>query len=166
MAGKTVIKICPYCDNSGSWGFHVRLQQFATLAALCALLCGCGTITQGPTQAITFISNPPGAECELWQNGKWRIATLTTPATITVRKTKYDIEMACQKDGYKDGTTTLISGYGLGVFGNAIIGGYVGWGIDSATGSDNKYPSIGTVSLTPLAPARSASLAAVIPPEN
>jgi hypothetical protein len=145
-------------------GFPVRLIQFTAFAALCIALSGCGTITQGPTQTIAFTSNPPGAECELWQNGKWRIATLTTPATITVRKTKYDIEMTCRKDGYNEGTTTLISGYGLGVFGNAIIGGYVGWGIDSATGSDNKYPSVAGVSLTPMAPA--ATRTALVQPEN
>src|ERR1700760_1470956 len=89
-------------------------------------LAGCGTITEGPTQSIAFTSNPQGAECDLWENATWHIATLTTPATITVRKTKYDIEVTCSKDGFKNGTTTLVSGYGIGVFGNAIIGGAMG----------------------------------------
>lgn len=144
----------------------MTLQRFAVFAALGALLSGCGTITQGPTQNITFTSNPAGAECHLWENGSWHIASFTTPASVNVRKTKYDIEMTCKKDGYSDGTTTLISSYGLGVFGNIILGGAYGWAIVSATGSDNKYPSTASVNLTPIGPAPSAPRTALVQPEN
>lgn len=146
-------------------GFRMTLRQLSIAAGICAILSGCGTITQGPTQTITFLSDPSGADCELWQNGRWRVATLTTPASITVRKTKYDMEMTCRKEGYQEGTTTLVSGYGLGTFGNFIIGGATGWAIDSATGSDNKYPSTAVVSLKPLPPAHSPALASIILPD-
>jgi hypothetical protein len=147
-------------------GKYVTVGRLAAFAAMGMALSGCGTITQGPTQSIAFTSNPPGAECHLWENTNWHIATLTTPMTITVRKTKYDLEVVCSKQGYKDGTVTLISGYGLGVFGNAIIGGATGWAIDSATGSDNKYPSVANVTLMPITAGSTASVATLNPSEK
>jgi hypothetical protein len=44
----------------------------------------------------------------------------------------------------------LESGYGAGTFGNIILGGVIGWGIDSATGADNKYPTSANVQFIPL----------------
>jgi len=47
-----------------------------------------------------------------------------------------------------------------GTFGNIIAGGVIGWGVDSATGADNKYPESVMVQLVPV----SGGAAPVAPP--
>jgi hypothetical protein len=120
-------------------------------AALAAVgLSGCGTITQGTTQDIAIVSSPPGGHCELDRDGE-HVATLyRTPGKVHVDKTKDDIVLTCTKLGYQTASVNLESGYGIGTFGNIILGGAVGWGIDSASGADNKYPSTANVQFVPL----------------
>jgi hypothetical protein len=67
-----------------------------------------------------------------------------------VRKTKDDILLACNKEGYQPSSQYLHSGMAAGTFGNIIAGGVIGWGVDSATGADNKYPESVTVQLVPV----------------
>jgi len=123
----------------------------ASAAALVVIsVSGCGTITQGTTQDIAITSSPAGSRCNLNRDGE-NIATLySTPGRVHVDKTKYDMVLTCAKPGYQTASVNLKSGYGIGVFGNIILGGAVGWGIDSATGADNKYPSTANVQLIPL----------------
>jgi hypothetical protein len=119
----------------------------AGFLAIC--LAGCGTITQGTSQDITLTSNPPGAHCDLTRKGE-RIATLDrTPGVVKVDKTKHDMLLTCTLSGYQDASTSLESGYGVGTFGNIILGGGIGWAIDSASGADNKYPSSANVQFVP-----------------
>lgn len=122
-----------------------------TAAALAAIgLSGCGTITQGTSQDIAVTSSPSGGHCDLNRDGE-HVATLySTPGRVHVDKTKYDIALTCTKPGYQTASVNLESGYGIGTFGNIILGGAIGWGIDSATGADNKYPSAVNVQFIPL----------------
>jgi predicted small secreted protein len=125
----------------------------ATAAALAAItLSGCGTITQGTSQDIAITTSPPGGHCELDRHGEHIGTIYSAPGQVHVDKTKYDIDVTCTKPGYQMANLTLESGYGIGVFGNAIIGGAIGWGIDSATGADNKYPNSALVPLAPMEP--------------
>ncbi len=79
------------------------------------------------------------------------MATLDkTPGVVKVDKTKHDIIMTCTLPGYQDANVNLESGYGAGTFGNIILGGVIGWGIDEATGAANKYPSTANVRFVPL----------------
>lgn len=123
----------------------------ATAAALVSVcLSGCGTITQGTSQDITITSNPPGGHCDLNRKGE-HVATLDkTPGTVKVDKTKNDILLTCTLPGYQEASVNLESGYGAGTFGNIILGGGIGWAIDSASGADNKYPSTANVQFVPL----------------
>jgi hypothetical protein len=68
---------------------------------------------------------------------------------VKVDKTKNDILLTCSMTGYQDASANLESGYGVGTFGNIILGGGIGWAIDSATGADNKYPSTANVQFIP-----------------
>ncbi len=139
-------------------------MKFHALAALAAVsLCGCGTITQGTSQNITITSNPSGGHCDLTRMGE-HVATLDrTPGTVKVDKTKNDILMTCSLAGYQDASANLESGYGAGTFGNIILGGVIGWGIDSATGADNKYPTTANVQFVPVAAPAPAPAAAAPP---
>jgi hypothetical protein len=122
-----------------------------SFAAVC--LSGCGTITQGTSQNIAITSTPPGAHCDMTRKGE-HVATLDrTPGSVKVDKTKNDIMLTCTLAGYQEASVNLESGYGVGTFGNIILGGGIGWAIDSASGADNKYPSSANVQFVPVAAA-------------
>lgn len=82
-----------------------------------------------------------------------------TPGSILVQKTKHDISVVCIKDGYQQATYFNKSGVAGATFGNIILGGGIGWIVDSASGSDNKYDS--PVNLT--LPATQAGIAQAPP---
>src|SRR4051812_23759261 len=114
----------------------------ATAAALVAVgLSGCGTITQGTTQDIAITTSPPGGHCELDRRGEHVASLYSTPNSVIVDKSTKDIVLTCAKPGYQTASLNLESDPSLGLFGNAIIGGVIGVGIDYATGAANKYPN-------------------------
>ena len=126
------------------------LAAFAA-ASLPLVATGCSSIIEGRSQTLSFASNPPGASCTLTRNGAV-IGKLTTPAGLVVEKTKHDIHVICSKDGYEDSTAFLKSEVAGATFGNIILGGGIGWAIDSASGADNKYQEVTTVTLNPKIP--------------
>jgi hypothetical protein len=129
---------------------YLNWKTVSAVALTASCLAGCGTITQGTSQNITITSTPPGGHCDLTRKGE-HVATLdTTPGTVKVDKTKNDILLTCKLTGYQDASANLESGYGAGTFGNIILGGGIGWAIDSATGADNKYPSSAAVQFIPV----------------
>lgn len=127
---------------------HKTLAVLAAVAMAC--LGGCGTITQGVHQDIAISSSPPGARCDLTKpDGTSAGSVDSTPGKVHVRKTKYDLLMTCKLAGYQDSSTYLKSGIATGTYGNLILGGAIGWGIDSAVGADNEYPSTAMVTFVP-----------------
>jgi hypothetical protein len=156
-----------YIARKQGWGIQMKYHVVAALAAAVAASClaGCGTITQGTSQNITITSSPPGGHCDLTRKGE-HVATLDhTPGTVKVDKTKNDILLTCNLAGYQEANANLESGYGAGTFGNIILGGGIGWAVDSATGADNKYPSTANVQFVPTnpVPAPEAKPVAVAP---
>ena len=123
-------------------------MRIICLAILCCCT-GCATILSGKTQNLTIATNPAGASCELTREGKILGAVNPTPGALMVNKTKHDISVVCKKDGYQDATGNLESGTEGATFGNIAAGGLIGWGIDSASGADNKYPEVTTITLIP-----------------
>jgi hypothetical protein len=120
--------------------------------AACVLLGACSTIIEGRSQQVMVNSNPPGADCGLYRQNI-RIATVqNAPGSALIEKTKYDIWVACVKQGYQMATFYNHSGAAGATFGNIILGGGIGWAIDSATGSDNKYESPVNITLVPNMP--------------
>ena len=132
------------------------------------LLCGCSSIIEGRSQEIVINTNPAGANCTLLRNGSPIGTVSPTPSAVLIEKTKYDILIKCNKDGFQEATYMNKSGAAEATFGNIVLGGGIGWAIDSATGSDNKYDSPINLSLVPLyassaPPASSASASAATP---
>jgi len=74
-----------------------------------------------------------------------------TPGTLLVKKTKYDITIACDRPGFDQATFLNHSAVAGATFGNIILGGGIGWAIDSASGADNKYESPANLTLVPKA---------------
>ncbi len=129
----------------------MTLQLKAIGCGLFALgLSGCASILSGTTETISFDSNPQGATCQLVRQGTV-VASVVTPGSLQLDRSKYNVDVTCRKDGYQDATGQLESGTEGNVVGNILLGGVVGWAVDSASGADNKYPTQLTVTLNPLA---------------
>lgn len=123
---------------------------------LCVLLSGCSTVIEGRSQQILVNSSPAGADCGLYRQGL-RIATVqNAPGSALVEKTKHDIWIVCVKQGYQQATHYNKSGAAGATVGNIILGGGIGWIIDSASGADNKYDSPINVTLVPVQPGETA----------
>ena len=127
----------------------MNTRLIAALAVGATCLGGCASITEGTHQAITVNTNPPGASCVLNRTEGQIAQIASTPDTVTIRKTKHDITVVCDKPGYQTATFLNHSGVEAMTFGNIVVGGGIGWAIDSSTGSDNKYTSPVNISLVP-----------------
>jgi hypothetical protein len=142
------------------------MRQVWLAVAGVALLGGCSSIIEGSSQEISVNTTPPGANCTLNREGT-PIGTITsTPGSVTIPKTKYDIEVVCELDGYQKTAYIDESGTAAATFGNILIGGIIGVVVDMSTGAANKYDSPldialearsdiappGVVTFTPMAP--------------
>jgi len=126
------------------------------------LLAGCATIVEGTSQNILVNTNPSDAQCGFYRQGVSIATVASTPGSALVQKTKHDIWIVCVKDGYQQAAYMNHSGVAGGTFGNIVLGGGVGWAIDSAAGADNKYDGTVNVSLVPNQPG-AAAVAAKLP---
>ncbi|MEI7609998.1 MAG: hypothetical protein WCJ64_21660 [Rhodospirillaceae bacterium] len=128
----------------------VSLTCRATSYLVLALSLGaCSSIIDGTTQEIVINTNPPGADCALNRKGIPVARVNPTPGAATIKKTKNDIVVICTKAGYQPASYINRSGSAGATFGNIVAGGLIGWGIDSASGADNKYDSPVTITLPP-----------------
>jgi hypothetical protein len=127
----------------------IRLFQACMFAVIALNATGCATILAGKSQTVSVNTNPPGARCEFNREGRVIGTVENTPGAVTLQKTKHDIDVVCRKDGFTDAKGFAESGTEGATFGNILLGGLVGWGIDSAVGADNKYPEVVTVNLAP-----------------
>ena len=109
----------------------------------------CSTIVEGTSQDIAINTNPSRANCGIERQGTTIARVNSTPGSALVSKTKHDITIRCNKDGYHESTFMNKSDAAMATFGNMVAGGLIGWGIDSATGADNKYSSPVNVTLIP-----------------
>jgi len=123
------------------------IDRAVIAAVLLAGLCSCSTVVEGKHQELTIKSEPAGADCAVNRKGVTIAHINPTPGTVTIEKTKYDITVVCKKDGYQTTSSFNQSGVTTATYGNILLGGLVGWGVDSATGSDNEYVAEVTVVL-------------------
>ena len=121
---------------------------YSAVICLC-MLSGCYSIIEGTSQEIMVNTNPGGADCTLERQGQVIARIEETPASTTIKKTKYDITIKCNQDGYQEATYLNHSGAAGATFGNIIAGGGIGWAVDSAAGADNKYDSPVNITLVP-----------------
>ena len=126
------------------------MQRFFIVGAALVALCGCSSIIEGTSQEITVNTNPAGAKCALNREGVSIARIDPTPGAVTIKKTKNDITVVCDKDGYQQATFMNKSGVAGATVGNIILGGGIGWAIDSASGADNKYDTPINLTLVPI----------------
>jgi uncharacterized protein YceK len=130
----------------------MKIHLFAAAAALCVVVSGCATVIKGTSQSIA-ITTPPtsGATCTLSsREGNW---VVTSPGVVTVEKSKEDIIARCTKADWQDGVATIPSDFEGWTIGNAVLGGFIGLGVDAATGAINEYPHAFQIPMQPVATA-------------
>ncbi len=110
---------------------------------------GCATIVKGSSDTVTVDTRPPGAVCELKRDGQTIAIINPTPGSISVSKSKYDINVRCEKEEFEDAVGVVGSEFQAMTFGNILFGGLIGVAVDAGSGALNEYPPIVTITLVP-----------------
>jgi hypothetical protein len=114
------------------------MKKIIMLVAV-ATLSACSSIVEGTSQELVINTSPEGADCELQRENMVIGRVSPTPGGVVVKKTKHDITVVCSKKGYETTKFFNKSDVAGATVGNIILGGGIGWAIDSASGADNKY---------------------------
>lgn len=110
----------------------MKTASLLGILLLCLSGYGCASIIHGTTQDIPCTSTPPGATVKSTDGFK-----CVTPCNVTLKR-KQDHTLTFEKDGYESYSATLRSVLSGAVAGNIIAGGLIGWGVDAATGAQNR----------------------------
>lgn len=113
-------------------------------------LASCGSITRGTEESVTITSEPADARISTSLGNSCPSSPCTFKAKRRAEFTAY-----AEKPGYGKGSIdikTKVSGKGAaGMAGNALAGGIIGIGIDSATGAAlDHYPNPAHIVLQPV----------------
>ena len=113
-------------------------KVLVTLSAFTLALTGCASITQGTNQVISFSIDPTEAKCSIVGSDGDTMGSVTGRSNLfQVSKSKNDLIVNCQADGYEQKTTRIVSStQAAGVIGVVIDFGIV----DMLTGAMWKYP--------------------------
>jgi phosphoketolase len=141
----------------------MKLKIAAAIAALGMCVSGCASIIEGTTQNIAVTTTPKGgAKCVLTSSeGTYYV---TTPGNANVHKTKHNLDVTCQLDGFKDSHTVVESHFNGATVGNVLAGGVIGIGVDAATGANYNYPENVEIAMDPAAAVPAAPAADATPP--
>ena len=115
------------------------MKKYVVMLASVLLLPACSSIVEGTSQELVINTTPEGANCALEREGQVIGRVNPTPGGITIKKSKHDITVTCTKSGYETATYHNKSDVAGATVGNILLGGGIGWAIDSANGADNKY---------------------------
>jgi hypothetical protein len=126
------------------------LKTLALIAgiAIASLTTGCASITGGTSQTVSLqtkqdATEVAGADCELKnEKGTYHV---TTPGKVTVHRAYGDLQVTCSKAGQPDAVATVQSSTKGATYGNIILGGGIGAGVDMATGAAYAYPDLITM---------------------
>lgn len=105
------------------------------------LLTECASIVKGSDQVITIDTpNCPGATCRLVNNdGTYFINK--TPGTVSINKSGSALTVSCYKGEEASSSMSAESKVENMAWGNILIGGIIGGGVDMYTGSAYNYPN-------------------------
>ena len=113
------------------------------------LATGCASITGSKNQPVSVSAVCNGAPvnlatCTLMNDkGSWYSQT---PGSVMVQKAWGDLAVDCKKE-QSYGNAKFESSANLGVWGNIVFGGLIGFAIDASSGAGFDYPSNMMVSL-------------------
>ena len=114
---------------------HLLIGSAATAALL---LTGCASVVNGHNQSVSVTTKSKGdevsgAKCSLSNDkGVWYV---TTPGSVAVHRSYGELTVNCALTGLLNGIAAAKSSTTAAVFGNILVGGVIGAGIDVATGA-------------------------------
>jgi hypothetical protein len=123
----------------------IRISLLGTAVATTFLFTGCASIVSGNNQSLSVTTqnngaDVTGAKCSLVNDkGSW---FLTSPGSVTVRRSFQDLAVDCKLDGVDAGLASVKSNTKGMAFGNILFGGFIGVGVDVATGAAYDYPEL------------------------
>ncbi len=117
------------------------MHRSIIITLLTLFLYNCASITQGSDQIVTVDTpNCPGAQCKLTnKDGTYYINQ--TPGTVTINKSGSQLSVECYKGDARSVSSSSSSVENM-AWGNILIGGIIGGGVDMATGAAYKYPGL------------------------
>ena len=126
------------------------------------MLTGCGTITRGHKEDVAIQTSPAGAQVTT-DIGMSCIG----PCVLKVPRKK-SFTVTAHMDGYLDASMPVGSrvsgGGGLGLAGNALVGGVIGGAVDVASGSMyDHFPNPVALVLTPIDPKHPLTIVPPVP---
>ena len=123
----------------------IRSSLIGAAVAATFTFTGCASIVSGNNQSLSVTtqkngSDVAGAKCLLVNDkGTW---FLTSPGSVTVRRSYGDLAVDCKMDGSDPGLASVKSNTKAMAFGNILFGGIIGVGVDTATGAAYDYPDL------------------------
>ncbi len=114
------------------------------LVVLATLSSGCASIVSGSNQPISVETKLKGAAvngayCRVNNDkGTWFV---TTPGSLTIQRSIQNLDIKCEKDGIPAGLLSVKSSAKAIAFGNILLGGPIGAGVDILTGAAFDYPA-------------------------
>ncbi|WLI89843.1 hypothetical protein Q4S45_01595 [Massilia sp. R2A-15] len=150
---------------------HSIFRAACIIAAATATttLTGCASIVSGTNQVMSVetlskTGKVDGATCKL-QNDKG-VYYVTTPGTVNVHRAYGDLSVTCEKAGMPAGLAVIKSTTKGMMAGNILFGGFIGAGVDAASGAAYDYPVLLQIMMgesvgNPLLPAPVAGAPAV-----
>ena len=93
---------------------------------------------------MTVKTLPYGGQCTL-QNKEVKFVVGSSPETLTIETACKEVTIICKKDGYKDTSSSVQNSDRGIVWGNVMLGGIIGYAVDSSLGAACHYPSIATL---------------------
>jgi hypothetical protein len=118
-----------------------KLAGALSLAAI-TLSTGCASIVSGNHQPVSVETGAvKNASCSLVNNkGTWFVPN--TPGSVVVNRSFDEMNVTCQKTGYRTSIVKIGSSTKPMAFGNIVFGGVIGAGVDMADGAAYDYPTI------------------------
>ena len=117
------------------------MNNYRLLALLCALLTttGCASITKG-TKGVTQVQIDNCSEqisCEATnKKGTWKF---DAPGPVTYKKSDEQMTIVCE-DGPAKTSVNMAPTKSAMVWGNVLVGGIIGGGVDASTDAHWDYP--------------------------
>ena len=104
-----------------------------------SVLNGCASVAGSHVDSISVVTpGCPDAVCVL-ENDDGKYYIKGTPGTVTVERAYGDLVVTCEKDGEIE--VLHVESKAEGVWGNILLGGVIGWGVDASTGAGYAYPN-------------------------
>jgi len=121
-----------------------KFQVSFLILLLLGILPGCATIVKGTTQSIPVASDPSRAD--VWVDGNLRGRT---PVDLELKRKRNHL-VTIEKAGHQSKSVPVVKDVGGAVWGNILLGGLIGWGVDATSGAQNNLnPKSISVKLEP-----------------